>query len=157
MRQNGESKLALCIDQAKLKNGKTVPVKATIVGIYAPGIGPATPYPVQPGDQVANDWTSSIHQVDQIGALSGVDMHSSLTSKNSGVLVSTKKDEMGIYLTPVTTICSVFGRGRLSAEPAGVGDTLFDRGGLPGILVSTSLAGGLSLPALRREKELAEA
>src|ERR1700739_1088012 len=65
--------------------------------------------------------------------------------------------EMGIYLTPVATTCSVFGRGRLSAEPAGVGDTLFDRGGMPGIPVSTSLARGLSLPALRRAKELAEA
>jgi plastocyanin len=93
MQQNGQSKLALCIDHARLKDGKTVPVKATIVGIYAPGIAPATPYPVQPGDQVANDWTSSIHGVDQIGALSGVDMHSNLTSKNSGVLVSTKKDD----------------------------------------------------------------
>jgi hypothetical protein len=63
----------------------------------------------------------------------------------------------GIYLTPVTTTCSVFGRGRLSAEPAGAGDTLFDRGGLPGILVWTSLARGLPVPALRREKKLAEA
>ncbi len=94
MHQNGQSKLALCIDQAKLKDGKTVPVKATIVGVYGPGMAPATTYPVQPGDQVANDWTSSVHQVDQIGALNDVDMHSSLTSRNSGVLVSTKKDDI---------------------------------------------------------------
>lgn len=92
MQQSGQSKLALCIDQAKLKDGKTVAVKATIVGVYGPGMGPATPYPVEAGDQVANDWTRNIHRVDQVGALSGVDMHSSLTSTNSGVLVSTKND-----------------------------------------------------------------
>jgi hypothetical protein len=46
------------------------------------------------GDQVANDWTRSIHAVDQIDALSGVDLHSRITSQNSGVLVSTKKDDI---------------------------------------------------------------
>jgi hypothetical protein len=93
MQQNGQSKLALCISEAKLKDGKTVPVKATIVGVYGPGSGGPSPYPVVPGDQVTNEWTSSIHQVDQLGALSNVDLHSKLTSKNSGVLVSTKKDD----------------------------------------------------------------
>jgi hypothetical protein len=92
MQQNGQSKLALSINEAKLKDGKTVPVKVTIVGIYGPNAWPATPYPVAPGDQVPNDWTRSVHQVDQIGALSDVDLHSKLTSQNSGVLVSTKKD-----------------------------------------------------------------
>lgn len=93
MQQNGQSKLALCINEAKLKDGKTVPVKATIVGVYGPGTGAPSPYPEMPGDQVTNEWTSSIHQIDQLGALSNVDLHSKLTSKNSGVLVSTKKDD----------------------------------------------------------------
>lgn len=94
MQQNGTSKLALCLDQAKLKNGNIIPLKATIVGIYGSGAGAPEPYPEVPGDQVANDWTRSTHQVDQIDALSGVDMHSSLVSRNSGVLVTTRRDDI---------------------------------------------------------------
>ena len=37
MQQQGTSKLALRFDQARLKDGTTVPVRATIVGYYAPG------------------------------------------------------------------------------------------------------------------------
>lgn len=98
MQQSGQSKLALSIDQAKLKDGKTLPVKATIVGVYGPGAGSAAPYPVVPGDQVSNDWTRGIHRVDQRDAFSGVDLHSSLTSRNSAVLVSTKKDDIKLKM-----------------------------------------------------------
>jgi hypothetical protein len=48
--------------------------------------------------------------------------------------------EMGVYLTPVTPICSVSGCGGLSARPEGVGGTLFDGGGLPRVPLSPSLA-----------------
>jgi hypothetical protein len=51
----------------------------------------------------------------------------------------------GIYLTQVPTICSVFGRGRLSAEFAGTGGTVFDGSDLPGVSVSASLARGILL------------
>ena len=57
MQVNGMSKLALCIDKAQLKGGQVIPIKATIVGVYAPGSGPATPYPTVPGDQVQISWT----------------------------------------------------------------------------------------------------
>lgn len=94
----GKSKLALCIDQAKLKDGKTIPVKATIVGLYGPGTGTAawTGYNVSAGNQVPNDWNNKVTQVDEIGALSGVDLHSKIGSQNSGVLVSTKKDDIKV-------------------------------------------------------------
>jgi len=59
-------------------------------------------------------------------------------------------------LDPVTTIGSVSGRGGLSARPEGVGGPLLDGGGLPGVALSTSLAGRFSLPALWRDEELAE-
>lgn len=62
---------------------------------------------------------------------------------------------MFTYLTPVATTCSAFGRGRLSARPAGVGGPLFDQGGSPGVSVGTSMARRFSLSALRGE-ELAE-
>lgn len=96
MNESGRSKLALCIDQARLKDGKTIPIKATIVGVYGPEAGDADTedYTVAMGDQVPNDWGHSVLQVDQIGALSGVDLHSKIGSQNSGVLVSTKKDDI---------------------------------------------------------------
>lgn len=59
-----------------------------------------------------------------------------------------KFDQMGIYLTKVTTTCSVFGRGGLSTRPAGVGVPVFNRGGLSGVSVSTALASWLRVPAL---------
>lgn len=96
MNENGKSKLALCIDQARLKDGKTIPLKATIVGVYGPQAGDANTvaYQVAAGSQEPNNWSRNITQVDQIGALSGVDLHSQIGSQNSGVLVSTKKDDI---------------------------------------------------------------
>ena len=93
MKEQGQSKMALCIYQANLKDGKNIPVKATIVGIYGPGAGRDEPYPVAQGDQVSNIWTHKTLGVDQLGALHDVDLHSKISSNNSGVLVSTKKDD----------------------------------------------------------------
>jgi hypothetical protein len=45
MQQQGTSKLALRFVQARLKNGSSVPIKATIVGFYSPGISPSASYP----------------------------------------------------------------------------------------------------------------
>ncbi len=98
MNEAGKSKLALCIDEAKLKDGKTIPLKATIVGVYGPNSGDAdtADYTVSAGDQEPNNWNRQFTQTDQIGALSGVDLHSKISSQNSGVLVSTKKDDIKI-------------------------------------------------------------
>src|SRR5260370_13272162 len=62
---------------------------------------------------------------------------------------------MGIYLTQVATTCSVSGGGRLSARSAGAGASLFNRGGLPGVFVSTALAGRILLPTLRGSESMA--
>lgn len=97
MQQQGTSKMALCIDKAQLKNGTTVAVKATIIGIYGPGAGGTDLYPITYGDQVPNDWNRQVYAVDELGALPGVDLHSKITSRNSGVLVSTKKDDMKLH------------------------------------------------------------
>lgn len=94
MQMTGSSKLALCFTQAKLKNGTVMPIKATIVGIYGPNSGSAEPYPTTPGDQVPTSWNDQTLQVDQIGAMSGVDLHSRVASNNSGVLTSTRKDDI---------------------------------------------------------------
>ena len=66
-----------------------------------------------------------------------------------------KWHQMGIYLTQVTTTCSVSGCGRVSARSTGAGAPLFDRGSLPGVFVSTSLAGRILLPTLRESEGMA--
>jgi predicted RecA/RadA family phage recombinase len=96
MQLKGTSKLALRITEARLKDGKTVPVKATIVGVYGPNAGTPEAYNVPRGDQEANDWTNNILAVDQLDAMSGVELHSRIDGNNSGVFVAKKKDNVKI-------------------------------------------------------------
>ena len=92
MQQKGMSKLALRFIEAHLKNGTRVRIKATIVGFYGPG-AVSQSYPASAGDEVPSSWTDGTLQMDQIGVLGGVDLHSKISSRNSGVFVSTKKDK----------------------------------------------------------------
>jgi len=91
---NGAAKLAVRFTQAKLKNGQLIPIKATIVGVYAPEITNASGSPITPGDQYPNLWTPQTVNIDQVEAISGVDLHSRISSINSGVFVSTKKNDL---------------------------------------------------------------
>ena len=86
MQQQGTSKLALRFTRAQLKNGKTVPIKVTIVDITPPG---SDPY-------AFNDWTDQTLEIDQVRALTDVDFHSMISSANSGVFVSTKKHNVKV-------------------------------------------------------------
>ena len=89
---NGESTLALDFAKAELKNGKTVPIQATVIGISKPEYGSAWDGgAVQPPPAA---WNGKTLQVDQIGAVSGVDLHSRIAGKNSAVFVSKSKDNM---------------------------------------------------------------
>lgn len=96
MQLKGMSKLALRITEARLKDGKMVPVKATIVGVYAPESETMDGNDVAPGQEEANDWTNKVLRVDQLDAVGGVDLHSRVAGNNSGVFVSTKKDNVKI-------------------------------------------------------------
>jgi hypothetical protein len=87
MQQQGTKKLALRFDQARLKDGTTIPIRATIVGFYAASGG-------EINDAPANEWTASTLAFNQEGVASGVDLHSRISSQNSGVFVSTKKDDV---------------------------------------------------------------
>jgi hypothetical protein len=89
MQQHGRSKLALRFDQARLKDGKVIPLQATIVGIFGPVYGAA-----DEGYDTANNWTNATVQVDQLNVVPGVDLHSNIASQDSGVFVSTKKDDV---------------------------------------------------------------
>lgn len=95
MHQEGMSTLALRFDQARLKNGTIVRIKATIVGFYDASVeySPDASAP-EPGDQVPNSWTDGTLQVDQINVVGGVNLHSKISSVNSGVFVSAKKDDI---------------------------------------------------------------
>jgi hypothetical protein len=97
MREQGTSKLALRFDQARLKDGSTVPVRATIVGFYGPGNGDVDD-PASNDAEIPIDWTSKTQQMDQMNALPGIDLDSRVTSQNSGVFVTSKKDDVKLRL-----------------------------------------------------------
>lgn len=84
---SGANQVALRFDQAKLKNGTSVPVKVMIVGMAKPVIDVAGN--VEP---TINPWTDSTSKIDQVDVLPGVDLHSNISSDNSGVLATTKSD-----------------------------------------------------------------
>jgi hypothetical protein len=87
MNLQGTSKLALQFTTARLKDGQSVPIKAAIVGLYSnDGF-----------DDAYNgwaDWNQQTVGVDQLDAMSGVDLHSKIDSQNSGVFVTTRKDDV---------------------------------------------------------------
>lgn len=99
MNQSGNSKLALRFTQAKLKGGNSIPIHATIIEVYPPsgftGYGSgatAGGTPLSEPDRTS--FTSQMLKVDQVGAINGVDLHSNVTSRNSGVFVTTKGDDI---------------------------------------------------------------
>lgn len=90
MRSNGASRLSLQFTEAKLKDGKTIPIEATIVGISGPS---------ESGDIYGNytgplPWNGTTVKYDDIGVLSHVDLHSTIGATNSGTLVATDKSNM---------------------------------------------------------------
>ncbi len=121
MQTQGMSKLALRFTRAELKDGKVVPIKATIVGIFKPQSTNFEGYPVAPGNQVPNSWNDGTLQVDQLNVMPGVDLHSSINSRNSGVFVSKTKDNVKLD-TGSEIQLAVAGRGgnRNTATSGGV-------------------------------------
>jgi len=89
----GTTKLALTFEKAVLKNGTTVPIKATIVGVFQPETQDASGRPMKAGEEHGNAFSQRPDAVDEIGALPGVDLHSKISSSNSGVLVATGKHD----------------------------------------------------------------
>jgi hypothetical protein len=89
MHAAGTSELALRFDQAQLKSGKTVPIKATIVDIKAPSFD-------IDAAAASNDWTDKTLTVEQLNVVSGVDLHSEIGDNDSAVFVSTKKHDVKV-------------------------------------------------------------
>ncbi len=86
----GDLRVALCFTGARMKDGQTIPIKATVVQI-------ANPDRSRWGMNMADEsglWTPHTLRIDQINALSGIDLHSEVASQNSAVFVSHKKDNL---------------------------------------------------------------
>ncbi len=81
----GGSKLVLRFTTAQLKDGKTVPVKVTIVGVYAAG---------SEADRLSNAWTQKAGATEQLNVYSGVDLHSDTASNDSGSFESSGKSQV---------------------------------------------------------------
>jgi hypothetical protein len=86
----GPSQLALRFTEAKLRDGKTVPIRAMIAGTT----GPSSYAGYMAENTAPPSWSRGILQVDEEGALGDVDLHSRIAGANSGTFVSTKKDDV---------------------------------------------------------------
>lgn len=85
----GASRLTLRFTQAQLKGGKTVPIKATIVGIF-----PASS--MERNDRAI--WNPNSLKTDQTGVVPGLALHSNVLDSDSGVFESTKGDAVKLPL-----------------------------------------------------------
>jgi hypothetical protein len=94
MRDGGTSTLALRFTQAELKDGKVVPIQADIMAVISPSDTDAESWDYNNVGNSGFNWNGTTLQVDE--PLSGVELHSSIGSPDSGVFVSTKRDEMKI-------------------------------------------------------------
>jgi hypothetical protein len=92
MEYKGKSTLALRFTQAQLKDGKIVPIEATIIGVAPPVSSDS--WDESAGGAPPDPWNGKALQIDEVGVMSGVDLHSRIAGRNSGVFVSTKKDNM---------------------------------------------------------------
>jgi hypothetical protein len=90
--QKGTKKLALRFDQARLKNGTIVPIRAMIVGFYGATAGEL--HEADGSLPPLNDWTATTLEFDQEQVLRGVDLHSTIDSQNSGVFVAATRDDV---------------------------------------------------------------
>jgi hypothetical protein len=90
MNVQGNSKLALRFTSAQLKNGTTIPVKATIISVETPDNAVAD----EDVMSIPASWKTGTPAVDQIGVTKGVDLHSKLSSQNSGVFVASRQDNV---------------------------------------------------------------
>jgi hypothetical protein len=94
MNTTGKSRLAVRFTEATLKNGQTVPIKATIVGLYRPG--ELTNNADDLSEQIPNTWNDGTLDLDEVNVVKDVDLHSRIASSDSGVFVSTKKNDVKI-------------------------------------------------------------
>lgn len=81
----GNVRLAIRFTEVAPKKGQSIPIKAMIIALHGP-------------DQLAtaDSWSDGTLKIDQPGVMRGIDLHSRVASQNSGVFVSTEKDNIKI-------------------------------------------------------------
>jgi hypothetical protein len=84
------SQLSLVFTDARLKNGKDVPIQATIVGLADPALG-TDPSATYDGPAA---WNGTTMQIDLTGALNNVDLHSTIGGDISGTLIASGKGDL---------------------------------------------------------------
>jgi hypothetical protein len=95
MQVDGKVKLALRFTEARTKDGKTVPIKATILAVATQPIPVANnPDSVETVLPTPDNLNNQPDSVDATGVASGVDLHSKASSQNSGVFATTTKDDI---------------------------------------------------------------
>lgn len=91
MQLNGHYKLALRFTEARMKNGKTVPIKATILSVNTQMTTVANdPSTIEAVMDLPSNLNGQLDQIQQDGVTSGVDLHSAASSSDSGVFVTNK-------------------------------------------------------------------
>lgn len=88
---SGPSKISVTFDQAKLKDGRTVPVKATLLAAYPPSAGNYYPADNSTGMTISSQKgfiSPDRKVVQQPGTLGNVAMHSAVRSNTSGTFTS---------------------------------------------------------------------
>lgn len=81
--KGGTDRLSLRFTAARLKNGTTIPIKATVMEVAPPAF--------DSGIRLADEtdmWHDRTLRVDQIAVLPDVDMHSNIASRNSATFVA---------------------------------------------------------------------
>ncbi len=116
MENNGTSTLALNFTTADLKNGKTIPIDATIMGIAPPQYGAA--WDGGATQAAPNRWNGKELQLDEIGAVSGVDLHSRIAGHESGVFIASNKDNVKLSNQSQLSL-AIAGRGSASRMNGG--------------------------------------
>ena len=95
----GKAKLALRFTEAKMKDGKTIPIKATILAVATePQPVANDPDSVQTVLPVPANLQNQSDDITASGVASGVDLHSKASSQNSGVFVTKTKDDIKLPL-----------------------------------------------------------
>lgn len=84
------SRLAIRFTQAYLKDGKTLPITASIVGEAPPYDSRETAV----ATDISPTWDGKTVQFDEMGVISGVDLHSRIGAENSGIFVATGRDDV---------------------------------------------------------------
>jgi hypothetical protein len=95
MQPEGRVTFALRFSHAQLKNGKTIPIMATVLDVSTGTEAVENEQSVfEPVLVVPRNLTSQSDQVDVIDVNPGIDLHGRANSPNSGIFVATTKNDI---------------------------------------------------------------